>query len=132
MPREIEARGIGDVMAPVAVAEDFVGENGPDAAGLRRLMQLQMLCNRQISVTMGPVDFELRGEMANVRFTALLTGGRGGWPIGRRPVRSPLAGDCRAATGSCTTRNGRQPGDRVAFKTIERPSKVLRPGRTGG
>ncbi|MCL1498840.1 hypothetical protein A7D16_05970 [Xanthomonas nasturtii] len=77
MHQAIEAREIGDAMAPVA--DDFVGENGLDAAGLRRLMQLQMLGNQQIGVTMGPVEVELRGETATLRFTALLTGGSGRW-----------------------------------------------------
>ncbi|MBG3852434.1 nuclear transport factor 2 family protein [Xanthomonas sp. WHRI 8391] len=73
----IEARDIGDAMAPVA--EDFIGEQGLDVAGLRRLMQLQMLGNQKIGVTLGPVDVQLRGDTASVRFTALLTGGSGRW-----------------------------------------------------
>ncbi|MBV6815206.1 hypothetical protein [Xanthomonas campestris] len=77
MHQAIEARQIGDAMAPVA--EDFVGENGLDAAGLRRLMQVQMLDNQQVGVTMGPVDVALRGDTATVRFAALLTGGNGRW-----------------------------------------------------
>ncbi|WP_126942714.1 nuclear transport factor 2 family protein [Xanthomonas sp. BRIP62409] len=73
----IEARDIGEAMAPVA--EDFVGDQGLDAAGLRRLMQLQMLGNRRIGVTLGPVDVQLHDDTARVRFTALLTGGSGRW-----------------------------------------------------
>ncbi|MBB3843526.1 hypothetical protein [Xanthomonas arboricola] len=77
MHQAIEARQVGEAMAPVA--EDFVGEQGLDAAGLRRLMQLQMLGNRRIGVTLGPVDVQLRDDTARVRFTALLTGGSGRW-----------------------------------------------------
>ncbi|AGI08301.1 Hypothetical Protein XCAW_02518 [Xanthomonas citri subsp. citri Aw12879] len=77
MHQAIEAREIGDAMAPVA--EDFVGENGLDADGLRRLMRVQMLGNQQIGVTMGPVDVALAGDTATVRFTALLTCGSGRW-----------------------------------------------------
>ncbi|PPT56257.1 hypothetical protein XarbCFBP8138_08730 [Xanthomonas arboricola] len=77
MHQAIEARQIGAAMAPVA--EDFVGEQGLDAAGLRRLMQLQMLGNRRIGVTLGPVEVQLRDDTARVRFTALLTGGSGRW-----------------------------------------------------
>lgn len=77
MHQAIEARQIGAAMAPVA--EDFVGEQGLDAAGLRRLMQLQMLGNRRIGVTLGPVDVQVRDDTARVRFTALLTGGSGRW-----------------------------------------------------
>ncbi|NIK41413.1 ketosteroid isomerase-like protein [Xanthomonas arboricola] len=77
MHQAIEARDIGEAMAPVA--EDFVGEQGLDAAGLRRLMQVQMLGNRRIGVTLGPVDVQLHDDTARVRFTALLTGGSGRW-----------------------------------------------------
>lgn len=77
MHQAIEARDIGEAMAPVA--EDFVGQQGLDAAGLRRLMQLQMLGNRSIGVTLGPVDMQLRNDIASARFTALLTGGSGRW-----------------------------------------------------
>ncbi|PPU95327.1 hypothetical protein XpopCFBP1817_08940 [Xanthomonas populi] len=82
MHQAIEARGIGEAMA--LVAEDFVGEQRLDAAGLRRLtqlqmMQLQMLGNRRIGVTLGPGDVQLRDDTASVRFTALLTGGSGRW-----------------------------------------------------
>ncbi|MEQ7896139.1 hypothetical protein [Xanthomonas arboricola] len=77
MHQAIEARQVGEAMAPVA--EDFVGEQGLDAAGLRRLMQLRMLGNRRIGVTLGPVDVQLRDDTARVRFTALLTGGSGRW-----------------------------------------------------
>ncbi|MBB4758445.1 ketosteroid isomerase-like protein [Xanthomonas campestris] len=77
MHQAIEARDIGEAMAPVA--EDFVGDQGLDAAGLRRLMQLQMLGNRRIGVTLGPVDVQLHDDTARVRFTALLTGGSGRW-----------------------------------------------------
>ncbi|SOU00012.1 Hypothetical Protein LMG19146_01991 [Xanthomonas arboricola pv. fragariae] len=77
MHQAIEARQVGEAMAPVA--EDFVGEQGLDAAGLRRLMQLQMLGKRRIGVTLGPVDVQVRDDTARVRFTALLTGGSGRW-----------------------------------------------------
>ncbi|WP_115048522.1 YybH family protein [Xanthomonas arboricola] len=75
MHQAIEARDLGEAMAPVA--EDFVGDHGLDAAGLRRLMQLQMRGNRRIGVTLGPVDVQLRDDTARVRFSALLTGGNG-------------------------------------------------------
>lgn len=42
-------------------------------------MQLQMLGNQKIGVTMGPVTVELHGDTATARFTALLTGGSGAW-----------------------------------------------------
>ncbi len=64
-------------MAPGA--EDVIGENGLDAAALRRLMQVQMLDKQQNGVTLGPVDVAHRGDIATVRLTALLTGGSGRW-----------------------------------------------------
>ncbi|UXA53054.1 nuclear transport factor 2 family protein [Xanthomonas prunicola] len=90
MHQAIEAREIDDAMAPVA--EDFVGENGLDAAGLRRWMRVQMLGSQQIGVTMGPVDLALRGDTATVRFTALLTGSNGRWVPDQAPT-------CQVTTG---------------------------------
>lgn len=62
MRAAIEARDVRGAMAPVA--EDFVGEHGMDAAGARRLLQLQLLGHQAIGVTVGPVD---------------VTGGGGRW-----------------------------------------------------
>ncbi|MEA5125011.1 hypothetical protein [Xanthomonas floridensis] len=77
MQAAIEARDVGKAMQPVAA--DFVGEHGLDAAGLRRLLQLQLLGNRKIGVTLGPVDVQLQGTTATASFTALVTGGDGRW-----------------------------------------------------
>ncbi|WP_372390422.1 nuclear transport factor 2 family protein [Xanthomonas sp. NCPPB 3582] len=77
MQAAIEARDVGKAMQPVAA--DFVGEQGLDAAGLRLLLQLQLLGNRKIGVTLGPVDVQLKGATATASFTALLTGGDGRW-----------------------------------------------------
>ncbi|MEA9752374.1 nuclear transport factor 2 family protein [Xanthomonas campestris pv. raphani] len=76
MRAAIEARDVREAMAPVA--EDFVGEHGMDAAGARRLLQLQLLGHQTIGVTVGPVDVQMQGSTATVRFSVLLTGG-GRW-----------------------------------------------------
>ncbi|MCC4619845.1 nuclear transport factor 2 family protein [Xanthomonas cassavae CFBP 4642] len=77
MQEAIEARDVGAAMQPVAA--DFVGEQGLDANGLRRLLQLQLLGNRRLGVTLGPMEVQLRGATATARFTALATGGDGRW-----------------------------------------------------
>ncbi|SBV52073.1 hypothetical protein XBLMG947_2863 [Xanthomonas bromi] len=73
MQAAIEAHDVGKAMQPVAA--DFVGEQGLDAAGLRRLLQL--LGSGKIGVTLGPMDVRLQGTTATASFTALLTGGDG-------------------------------------------------------
>ena len=59
------------------LAEDFIGPEGMDREGARRLAQLVFLRNRSIGATLGPLDLALRGDDATVRFTAALTGGNG-------------------------------------------------------
>ncbi|WP_184557476.1 nuclear transport factor 2 family protein [Xanthomonas arboricola] len=77
MQAAIEARDVGEAMQ--LVAADFVGEQGLDTAGLRRMLQLQLLGNRKIGLTLGPMDVRLQGTTATASFTALVTGGDGRW-----------------------------------------------------
>ncbi|CAD0335592.1 hypothetical protein NCPPB940_24680 [Xanthomonas hortorum pv. taraxaci] len=70
MRAAIEARDVRGAMAPVA--ENFVGEHGMDAAGVRRLLQLQLLGHQTIGVTVGPVDVQMQGSTATARFSVLL------------------------------------------------------------
>jgi hypothetical protein len=60
------------------LAEDFVGPDGLDRDGARRLARLMYLRYRDVGVAVGPVRIELRERHATVEFTALLTGGSGG------------------------------------------------------
>lgn len=60
------------------LADDFIGPDGLDRPGARRLAQLMYMRHRDVGVTMGPVQVELRPEHATVEFTAALTGGSGG------------------------------------------------------
>jgi ketosteroid isomerase-like protein len=59
------------------VSEDFIGSHGLDREQLRRLLQAQMFGNQQVGVTLGPLDVQMHGEQATVRFVALTTGGSG-------------------------------------------------------
>lgn len=60
------------------LAADFVGPDGLDRDGARRLAQLMYLRYRNVGVAVGPVRIELREQHATVEFTAVLTGGSSG------------------------------------------------------
>lgn len=58
------------------VAEDFsAGEHGLDRDGLGRFLRMQMLANQQIRHIVGPLDIQLDGDRATIRFPLTLTGG---------------------------------------------------------
>lgn len=61
------------------VAGNFIGDHGLDQQGLRRLLTAQMLRNAEISAVLGPLDLELTGDRARVRFELVVTGGAGGF-----------------------------------------------------
>lgn len=62
------------------LAEDFIGNDGLDRDGARRLAALYFVRTRDIGVTLGPLDVSLQGgSHARVDCTAALTGGSGGW-----------------------------------------------------
>lgn len=63
-----------------AIAEDFIGPDGLDRDGARRMAQMMFLRYRDVGVNLGPLDIELRDQHATVRFTAALTGGAGVLP----------------------------------------------------
>ena len=75
MQAEVEARDASALHE--RLAEDFIGPEGMDRDGARRLAQIVFLRNRRIGATLGPLDVAMRGETATVRFTAGLTGGSG-------------------------------------------------------
>ena len=76
MQAAVEARDVDALVGPVA--EDFIGPDGMDRAGARRMAQLLFLRNGKVGATLGPLDVQLQGQGATVRFTAALTGGSGG------------------------------------------------------
>lgn len=57
------------------LADDFIGSGGLDRAGARRLAGLMFLRHRDIGTTLGPLEVEMQGARASVRFTAVVTGG---------------------------------------------------------
>jgi len=75
MQEAVEQGRPKDFMA--GVAEDFIGNDGLDRDGLRRLLRGQLLLNAKVGVHTGPVAVTLRQGTASVEFTALLTGGDG-------------------------------------------------------
>lgn len=60
------------------LATDFVGPEGLDRDGARRLAQLMFLRHRDIAAIMGPAQITIDDKHATVGFTAALTGGAGG------------------------------------------------------
>lgn len=60
------------------LASDFVGPDGLDRDGARRLAGLMFLRHRDIGATLGPPRISIQDQHASVRFTAALTGGGGG------------------------------------------------------
>ncbi len=74
--QEAAAEGrVGDFMA--GVSEDFTGNGGADRAELHNLLRLQVLGRTHVGVVTGPVEVELQGSRATVRFTVLVSGGSG-------------------------------------------------------
>ena len=60
------------------LAEDFVGPEGLDRDGARRIAALQMMRHEKLGLTIGPLDVRVQDDHATVRFTAAATGGSGG------------------------------------------------------
>ena len=59
------------------LATDFVGPGGMDRDRFRRTAALLWLRSREIGVALGPLEVEVNGEHARVRFTAATRGGAG-------------------------------------------------------
>lgn len=78
LQESIERRDASEVSG--ALAEDFIGPGGLDRHGARRLAQATFLRYRNVGLEIGPLDVELKGDGATVRFTAMLRGGEGMLP----------------------------------------------------
>jgi ketosteroid isomerase-like protein len=72
----IESRDAGGMAK--FLARDFVGNDGLDRDGARRLAAVYFMRNAEIGITPGPLDIQLQGDHASVRTTVVLTGGSGG------------------------------------------------------
>ncbi|HST44331.1 MAG TPA: nuclear transport factor 2 family protein [Luteimonas sp.] len=68
-----DAAALEDVLA-----DDFVGPDGLDRRGARRLATLYFLRETRIGVTAGPLEIRMQPDHATVRTTAALTGRAGG------------------------------------------------------
>jgi hypothetical protein len=76
MQSAIESRDAGALAD--GLADDFIGPEGMDRTQAKRFAQVVFLRNRSVGATIGPLDVEMKGESATVKFTAALTGGAGG------------------------------------------------------
>jgi hypothetical protein len=56
------------------LADDFVGPDGLDRQGARRVAALGWRQHRRIGVTLGALEVEMKDRHGTVRFTAALTG----------------------------------------------------------
>lgn len=59
---------------------DFAGPEGMDRDQFRRYLAVLWLRNREVGVSLGPLEVELMGDRATVEFTAAATGGEGFLP----------------------------------------------------
>ena len=71
----IEARDAVAVHA--LLADDFIGPEGLDRNGARRLAQAMFLRYRGVGATIGPLEIVMQDQHARVRFDAVVTGGSG-------------------------------------------------------
>jgi hypothetical protein len=73
MQTAIEQRDAGTLAD--GIAQDFIGPDGMDRKAAQRLAAVVFLQNRNVGVTLGPLDIKLQPGGAVVRCTAALTGG---------------------------------------------------------
>ena len=73
--RAVEARDPAAVQQ--SLADDFIGNDGLDREGARRLMAAMLLRHRELGSTLGPLQVTMKQDHAEVRFQAMLRGGSG-------------------------------------------------------
>lgn len=71
----LEARDADALEAHLAA--DFVGPDGLDKTGARRMAALMLMRHDAVGLVIGPLDLQIRDRHATVRFTAAATGGSG-------------------------------------------------------
>ncbi|MBB1471954.1 MULTISPECIES: nuclear transport factor 2 family protein [unclassified Luteimonas] len=71
----VEARDAGVLRG--FLAEDFIGPDGLDRDGARRMAAVHLMRHDGVGVTAGPLDVALQGDHARVRFSVVLTGRAG-------------------------------------------------------
>jgi hypothetical protein len=75
MQTDGEQHRVSDVMD--SVAEDFGGPGGMDRKGLSTMLTLIAMQNQELGVSLGPMDVQMVGERATVKFTLAASGGSG-------------------------------------------------------
>lgn len=73
MQSAIEARDASSLQS--YLADDFVGPDGLDRNGARRLAAAYLMRHDRVGVIVGPLEIRLQERHASVAFTATLTGG---------------------------------------------------------
>lgn len=71
----VEARDASTMQS--FLAEDFIGPDGLDRDGARRMATLYLMRHDSIGATVGPLAVQLQENHARVDFTVALTGGSG-------------------------------------------------------
>lgn len=77
MQADVQARRVDAVVQ--VLADDFTGNSGMDRRAVERMLRLQLLRNQRIDVVLGPLDVDVDGAHARVRFTVAMAGGQGGY-----------------------------------------------------
>ncbi len=78
MQAAVEARDASALAE--SISEEFVGPEGMDRDQFRRFAAVTWLREKQIGVSLGPLEVALMGQGARVEFTAATTGGAGWLP----------------------------------------------------
>jgi hypothetical protein len=73
-----ESGDIDALMEPIA--KDFSGADGMDRKEFQRFVTFSRMGNRNVGVSLGPIDVKLYGDRASANFTAAITGGPGMLP----------------------------------------------------
>jgi ketosteroid isomerase-like protein len=71
----VEARDASAVQS--FLAEDFIGPDGLDRDGARRMATLYLMRHDNIGMTVGPLAVQMQEDHARVDFTVAVTGGSG-------------------------------------------------------
>jgi ketosteroid isomerase-like protein len=90
MQAAVEAGDTAAFMRPVA--EDFIGNSAIDRAQLEQMLRAQLLLDRTLGVTAGPLTIDVTDSTAVVRFSVLLSGGRGRFMPERGQLQSITSG----------------------------------------
>jgi hypothetical protein len=77
MQKAGEEHRVSDLMD--SVAEDFAGPDDMDRKQFRQYLTVVALRNVYVGTTLGPLDIQITGDRARVRFSLAARGGAGSW-----------------------------------------------------